>query len=69
MEPLPVGANFRRAKTLWEIEALAARADGVPWEESFESAPRLGLDAEATPLDVPLHPGAAQWYREQGISV
>lgn len=48
-------------------EALAARADEVPWEESFERVTKLGLDAEATPLDVPLHPGAAQWYREQGI--
>jgi len=46
--------------------ALAARADEVPWEESFESVAKLGSDNDATPLDVPLHPGAAQWYREQG---
>jgi len=46
-------------------EALAARSDEVPWEDSFESVAKLGQDAEATPLDVPLHPGAAKWFREQ----
>jgi TRAP-type uncharacterized transport system substrate-binding protein len=41
----------------------------VPWEESYESVEQLGLDKEAWPLDVPLHPGAAKWYREQGVQV
>ena len=51
------------------VEALAARSAEVPWEDSFESVAHLGLDREATPLDVPLHPGAAKWYREQGVQV
>ena len=50
-------------------EALAARADEVPWEDSYESVAQLGLNREAWPLHVPLHPGAAKWYREQGVSV
>jgi TRAP-type uncharacterized transport system substrate-binding protein len=27
----------------------------------------LGEETEATPRDVPLHPGAAAWYREHGF--
>ncbi|HEX6511660.1 MAG TPA: TAXI family TRAP transporter solute-binding subunit [Chloroflexota bacterium] len=50
-------------------QALAARADEISWEDTYEDVAQLGLDREATPLDVPLHPGAAKWYREQGISV
>ena len=46
------------------LDALAARAGEVPWEDTFESVPKLGSDAEATPLDVPLHPAAERWYRE-----
>lgn len=49
--------------------AVGARVDEIPWEENFPGASRLGLDADATPLDVPLHPGAAKWYREQGADV
>lgn len=45
--------------------ALNARAGEIPWEDSFAGVERLGRDAEETPLDVPLHPGAAQWYRDQ----
>jgi TRAP-type uncharacterized transport system substrate-binding protein len=48
--------------------AVAARVDECPWEENFPGATKLGLDAEQTPLDVPLHPGAARWYREQAVN-
>jgi TRAP-type uncharacterized transport system substrate-binding protein len=46
--------------------ALNNRVDEIPWEDSFTGVGQLGQDTDATPLDVPLHPGAAQWYREQG---
>ena len=47
--------------------ALKAREAEIPWEEgAYTGLDQLGRDTEATPLDVPLHPGAAQWYREQG---
>jgi TRAP-type uncharacterized transport system substrate-binding protein len=45
--------------------ALAARADEIPWDaKSYDGIAQLGRDTEATPIDVPLHPGAARWYRE-----
>lgn len=44
--------------------AIQARADEIPWEPSFTGLDQLGRDTEATPLDVPLHPGAARWYEE-----
>jgi len=49
--------------------ALAARAGNMPWEEgAYEDLGQLGRDTETTPLDVPLHPGAARWYSEHGAS-
>jgi TRAP transporter TAXI family solute receptor len=46
-------------------EALAARADEIPWEEpAFTGVDQLGKDTEATPIDVPLHPGAERWFAE-----
>jgi hypothetical protein len=47
--------------------AIAERADEIPWEAgAYTGLDQLGRDTEATPLDVPLHPGAARWFREQG---
>ena len=48
------------------MEALDAGGDEVPWEETPTPVNRLGSDADDTPLDVPLHPGAARWYKEHG---
>ncbi len=45
--------------------ALAAREAEIPWEKSsYEGIAQIGRDTEATPIDVPLHPGAERWYRE-----
>ncbi len=50
--------------------ALQAREAEIPWEKgAYTGIGQLGQDTEATPLDVPLHPGAAQWYREHGFKV
>jgi TRAP-type uncharacterized transport system substrate-binding protein len=49
--------------------AIAAKVDAIPWEPDFPGVARLGQDSDATPLGVPLHPGAARWYREQGVEV
>jgi TRAP-type uncharacterized transport system substrate-binding protein len=46
------------------VGALHARSEWIPWESSFTGTDQLGRDTEATPLDVPLHPGAERWYRE-----
>ncbi len=49
--------------------ALHARSEEIPWEAgAFTGIDQLGRDTEATPLDVPLHPGAARWYREHGTA-
>jgi TRAP-type uncharacterized transport system substrate-binding protein len=47
--------------------ALSARAEWVPWEVSYTGVGQTGQDTEATPIDVPLHPGAERWYRENGF--
>ncbi len=50
--------------------ALQNRQAEIPWEAgAFTGIAQLGQDTDATPLDVPLHPGAARWYREQGYAV
>ncbi len=50
--------------------ALQAREAEIPWEKGgYTGIGQLGQDTEATPLDVPLHPGAARWYREHGFTV
>lgn len=45
--------------------ALAAREAEIPWEAGSEnSALQMLRETAQTPMDVPLHPGAARWYRE-----
>lgn len=45
--------------------ALDARAEWIPWTPNdYTGIDQLGRDTDATPLDVPLHPGAERWYRE-----
>ena len=44
--------------------ALHAREKWIPWEPSYTGLDQLGRDTDATPLDVPLHPGAERWYNE-----
>jgi TRAP-type uncharacterized transport system substrate-binding protein len=48
------------------VAALADRVDEVPWEDGFLGIGQTGQETDATPLDVPLHPGAERWYREHG---
>lgn len=50
-------------------DAILARKDEIYWEESYTGVGQLGQDTDATPRDVPLHPGAEQWYREHGLEV
>jgi len=46
--------------------ALKAREKEIYWESSYTGIDQLWKDTEATPLDVPLHPGAEAWCKEQG---
>ena len=48
---------------------IQAREAEISWGESYTGIGQLGQDTQATPLDVPLHTGAAKWYREQDFKV
>jgi len=54
-------------ETVYKIcAALKARESEIYWESSYTGLDQLWKDTEATPLDVPLHPGAEAWCKEQG---
>ena len=45
--------------------AFAARESEMPWEENtYTGIAQVFHETDATPMDVPLHPGAARWYEE-----
>ncbi len=51
-------------------DAIMARKDQIYWEDSsYTGVGQLGENTDATPRDVPLHPGAEKWYREHGFKV
>ena len=50
-------------------DAIVARKDQIYWEDSYTGVGQLGENTDATPRDVPLHPGAEKWYREHGFNV
>ena len=56
------------------VAAIHAREREIVWEDFNARAPYrgiapLGIETEATPRDVPLHPGSARWFREHGFAV
>jgi len=66
--PLYTRASLPEEKAYLICAALKEREAFIPWDErDFTGLAQLGRDTEATPLDVPLHPGAERWYREQGF--
>ena len=68
--PLYTRASLPEEDVYKVCAAIMARESEIPWEEgAYTGIGQLGQDTEATPLDVPLHPGAARWYREQGFKV
>jgi TRAP-type uncharacterized transport system substrate-binding protein len=45
--------------------AFAARQNEMPWETpAYTGITQVFHETDATPMDVPLHPGAARWYDE-----
>jgi TRAP-type uncharacterized transport system substrate-binding protein len=54
------------AETVYKLCAgFAMRADEIPWEDSFTGDPsQVWRDTDATPFDVPLHPGAERFLKE-----
>lgn len=65
--PLYCSASLPEA-TAYEIcGAFGARHDEMPWETgTHEGIGQIGIETDATPMDVPLHAGAERWYRERG---
>ncbi len=55
-------------QTAYDIcAAVAAREAEIPWEKmSGGNAIQAVTETDATPMDVPLHPGAERWLREHG---
>ncbi|PKB78064.1 MAG: hypothetical protein BZY88_19940 [SAR202 cluster bacterium Io17-Chloro-G9] len=49
--------------------ALGNRVDQMPLGKDFTGLEQLGKETDATPRDVPLHPGAERWFRDQGYNV
>jgi TRAP-type uncharacterized transport system substrate-binding protein len=51
--------------------AIHAREKQIQWEDDnpwapFEGIRQIGTETESTPMDVPLHPGAERWFRDNG---
>jgi TRAP-type uncharacterized transport system substrate-binding protein len=67
--PLYTRASLPEEDAYKICDAMLARKDEIYWEESFSGIGQLGQDTDATPRDVPLHPGAEKWYREHGFKV
>src|SRR3990172_1383662 len=67
--PLYTRASLPDEDAYKVCDALQARKDEIFWESSYTGIGQLGQETEATPMDVPLHPGAAKWYREHGFKV
>jgi TRAP transporter TAXI family solute receptor len=67
--PLYTRASLRDDDAYKVVDAIHARKDEIYWENSYTGTAQLGQDTEATPRDVPLHPGAEKWYREHGFEV
>ncbi len=45
--------------------AIAARGEEIPWEErSFTGMSQPFVETDATPMDVPLHPGTERWLKD-----
>jgi TRAP-type uncharacterized transport system substrate-binding protein len=72
--PLYAHADLPDADAYKVVDAIHAREREIVWENFNDWAPYRGIAAlgeqtEATPRDVPLHPGAARWFTEHGFKV
>jgi TRAP-type uncharacterized transport system substrate-binding protein len=63
--PLYASAELPDAVAYEVCDAFAVRQDEMPWEDStFQGLAQIFNQTAATPMDVPLHPGAASWIHE-----
>ena len=63
--PLYTAASLPDQMAYDVCAAFAAREAEIQWEAgAYTDVLQVGRETEATPIDVPLHPGAERWYRE-----
>jgi TRAP-type uncharacterized transport system substrate-binding protein len=72
--PLYARADLPEEDAYKMVDAIQAREREIVWENFNAWAPyrgiaALGEETEATPRDVPLHPGSARWFRERGFKI
>jgi TRAP-type uncharacterized transport system substrate-binding protein len=67
--PLYTRASLPEADAYKICDAIMMRQDAISWEDSYTGVSQLGENTDATPRDVPLHPGAERWYRDHGFKV
>ena len=66
--PLYTRASMPEEQAYLICSALQERETLIPWDERvYTGLDQLGRDTEATPIEVPFHPGAERWYREHGM--
>jgi TRAP-type uncharacterized transport system substrate-binding protein len=66
--PLYTRASLPDQQAYLICSALQEREELIPWDErAYTGLSQLARDTEATPIDVPFHPGAERWYREHGF--
>jgi TRAP-type uncharacterized transport system substrate-binding protein len=66
--PLYTRASLADEQAYLICSALQEREELIPWDErAYTGLSQLARDTEATPIDVPYHPGAERWYREHGF--
>lgn len=64
--PLYARSSLPEATAYRIAAAFGARHDRMTWEVgTHEGLAHIARETDATPMDVPLHPGAARWYREK----
>ncbi|HEX7054846.1 MAG TPA: TAXI family TRAP transporter solute-binding subunit [Burkholderiales bacterium] len=71
--PLYARADLPEETAYRMVEAIHARSREIVWEDFNARAPftgmgPLGVETEATPRDVPLHPGSVRWFRSHGFA-
>ena len=72
--PLYARADLPEETAYRIVGAIHAREREIVWEDFNARGPHagigaLGMETDATPRDVPLHPGSVRWFREHGFPV
>ena len=72
--PLYARADLPEELAYQIVDAIHAREGEIVWEDYNGRGPYagigpLGVETEASPRDVPLHPGSARWFRSHGFKL